>query len=194
MRFFNSSSSPRSRVNSGRGKRGQCELALEHSTYSGQMQSTLPAAARRLDGQHYAALRPNAFGPAQGGGCLPSGGVLARIARVDGKVREEVQAAAQRAQCRVMRSEWRKEPLEDVSLFHIDGEFFQQCLQVLLGRLLCMEADLIVKGLATPREQSGDPVVVFGLAHPFARGSFHRGACLWSRSWCGPSRRPQAAI
>ena len=130
------------------------------------------------DAKDRAASGANFAGPTQGGGCLALGGVLARIAWIDCKVGEEVQPAPQRAQHRVLRQEWRKETLEFVGLFHVDAEFFQQCLQVLLGRLLAMEANLIVQGLTTPREHCGGPVIVFGFGHPFARASFHRGACL----------------
>ena len=52
------------------------------------------------------------------------------------------------------------------------AEFLQKCIQKNFGSLLAVNADLIVEGLATPRERCGGPVIVFGVGHSFASAFF----------------------
>ncbi len=78
-----------------------------------------------------------------------------------------------------MREELSEELPKVVSLANEDVEFFQQRLQVLLGRLLTMEPNLVMKPLFGAREGFGGPIIVLGLAHPLPGGVFHKGPCPW---------------
>src|SRR5205807_6010046 len=105
--------------------------------------------------------------------------VVTRVTGFDCKIRKEKQAAPQRTQSRMMRTQLSQKPFEFVGLFHRDREFFQQCLQVLLSRLLAVKADLVMKRLACVGEFRGGLIVGFGLAHPLARGFFHIRLFPW---------------
>jgi hypothetical protein len=52
-------------------------------------------------------------------------------------------------------------------------------LQILLGSLLALKALFIIMRLVGLGENDGGLEVVFGLAHPRARGPFHRELCPW---------------
>ncbi len=53
------------------------------------------------------------------------------------------------------------------------AEFFKQSFQVLLCRLLSVEAKLVMKRFASASNRLGESVIGFGFANPLARRSFH---------------------
>ena len=70
-----------------------------------------------------------------------------------------------------------QEAIEVMDLRHALALFFQQCLQVLFGRLLTMEAELVMKTFAAAYDYGREPVIVFGLAYPLACRPFQTRLC-----------------
>lgn len=77
-----------------------------------------------------------------------------------------------------MRQQQREQVFEEVGVRDGQPEFFQECFEVLLRRLLAEEAELVMKRLASPAYFGGEPVIAFGLSHPLAGCLFHKGLCL----------------
>ena len=112
-------------------------------------------------------------GPAQGGRGLTLGGAQQRIARINGKSREESQPPSVAAERRAVRKQEIQQIFQIVCPGNREAQLLQQRFQVLLGGLLAMETDLIRQGLASRGEFAGCSKVVFRFADPLASHPFH---------------------
>lgn len=144
----------------------------------------------RSDAEQSVTRPTDALCPAQGGGGLTLVSPVARIAGIDGKVREEQQPAPQPPQSWTERQKQTQEMIEIVCFGNGLAKFLEQCLQVFFGRLLAQETELIMKRLASAGDGFGEPIIAFALSHPFSCGSFHKGLSPSSRSRCETTRLP----
>src|SRR5712692_2952358 len=93
----------------------------------------------------------------------------------------------------MMRWKQAKKVIQIVGSWNCQARLLKQCLKVLLGRLLAMKADLIMKWLASARGLYGQAVIAFGLPHPGAGGLFHKELCLVPQFPYGRSHLPPTA-
>ena len=79
----------------------------------------------------------------------------------------------------MVRDQKRQNCHEIVRFWHAESEFFQKSLEIFLGGLLAVKTLFIVKWLASPSDDRGEPEVAFGFANPRPSASFHRELCPW---------------
>ena len=118
-------------------------------------------------------------GPAPGGGRLALRGAFARVPSLDGETSEKVQAAPKATQRAEMGNQEREQCDEIVCLRHGKAKLHKQRFEVLLSRLLAVEADGVMQGSASARELAGGEKIGLGLSHPFRGQPLHTGHFLW---------------
>ena len=119
-------------------------------------------------------------GPAQRRRGLTFGGAKQGVPWINGKPGKESQSSPEAAQQTGTRQQAVQAVLEIMGLREGDAQLLQQRFQILLGRLLTMEADLIRTRLWSRAEYFGRAKVVLRFAYPLAGHPFHRGFSLCS--------------
>ena len=118
-------------------------------------------------------------GPALGRGRFPLARSRARVAGINGETGEIIQTTPELTKRTVVRREQTQEGNKVMRARNGNAKFLQERLQIFLGALLTMKTGGVMRGLAAACEIANGAKVAFGLSHPLARASFHRGLYLW---------------
>jgi hypothetical protein len=87
----------------------------------------------------------------------------------------------------VMRQKQDDKIVKNMRAWHQLIEFLEKSLQILLGRLLCMEARFVMMRISSARDFLGDDEIRLGLSHPLRRQPFHRALFPWPLCHAGMS-------
>ena len=117
--------------------------------------------------------------------CLLTIRVKAGITVIDGEARKPAQATAYSLKSGIAWQQHRQEIIQFVKLRYRKSPFLQKSLEKLLGGLLRVKADFIVRGWVHGGQCLGDSEVAFGLANPRRGELFHTGRCPCRRSRAG---------
>jgi len=101
--------------------------------------------------------------------CLARRGVQPWIAILDGVLRENVQDTSQRGHLGLVGQQEVQQDIEVVRLGNGNSVLLQQCLEVLLGGLLAMEAERVMDGWSCAGQLLGGHEVRLGLPYPLGR-------------------------
>lgn len=125
---------------------------------------------------------------------LALGGIHAWVAILNGIPSQDLQCAPQGCKGPVVGPEYRLKGRQVMRPGHNQAEFLNQSFEMLLGRLLAVEANLVMKRLSSGSRSSIEPArdepVFFGLPDPFPCHLFHTGPCPWTRFLAGTNPRP----
>src|SRR5260370_36636038 len=113
------------------------------------------------------AALPQSTRPLEGGNRLSLAGTLARITRVNGKVRGKKKAASQRTQHRMRGAQGSQQRIKVMGLRNEQPEFFHQGFQILFVTLLPVKTDAVMNGKLASAALLGPYVSLLGLLDPF---------------------------
>src|SRR5260370_33956324 len=108
------------------------------------------------------AALPQSTRPLEGGNRLSLAGTLARITRVNVKVRERKKAASQRTQHRMRGAQGSQQRIKVMVLRNEQREFFHQGVQILFGALLAVKTAAAMNGKLASAALLGQYVTLLG--------------------------------